>query len=314
MPFSIDTEVAAAIGHLIGPSDIVNAPVGDVMTRRRTVEALLARAMALTPAPDDIVITEFAAFVGPTAIPLRWYTKRDERPQAAVVFLHGGGMMMGSAALYDNYCACCVSASGVGMLSVDYRYAPEFPGLIPVEDCYAALCWLNENAAVLGVSPDRVAVMGDSAGGGLAAGTALLSRDRNGPHLARQILIYPMLDDRTTVPDPALRGLTSWSYADNATGWGALLGPAVGGPDVSPYCAPARAVEVSGLPPAYIDVGELDIFCAESVEYAGRLNAAAVSVELHVRPGVPHGFDVFAPNADITGRAWADRYRVLRSL
>ena len=142
----------------------------------------------------------------------------------------------------------------------------------------------------LRIDPARVAIMGDSAGGGLAAGVALLARDR-GVALARQVLVYPMLDDRTTVPDPELAPFAAWSYDDNYTGWHALLGDAIGTDDVPPSAAPARADDLSGLPPTYIDVGDLDIFRDEDIEYARRIAATGTTVELHVHPGCPHGFD-----------------------
>jgi dienelactone hydrolase len=156
------------------------------------------------------------------------------------------------------------------MLSVEYRYAPEHPGLTPVHDSYVALRWLADHSDELGVDPAGIAVMGDSAGGGIAAGLAVLARDRGGPPIAQRILFYPMLDDRTTVPDPALVPFAGWTYEDNLTGWGALLGGDVGGPDVSPYAAPARLDDCTNLPPTYIEVGELDIFRDECVEFARR--------------------------------------------
>jgi acetyl esterase/lipase len=141
-----------------------------------------------------------------------------------------------------------------------------------------------------------------------------MARDRGGPALARQILVYPMLDDRTTSPDPALLPFLTWTYDDNVTGWGALLGAWARTDDVPAFAAPARALDVSGLPPTYIDVGELDIFRDEDVEYARRLAGSGTSVELHVHPGVPHAFEAYAPQADVSRRARADRVRVLRSL
>jgi len=156
-------------------------------------------------------------------------------------------------------------------------------------------------------------VMGDSAGGGLAAGVALIARDRGVP-LAKQILVFPMLDDRTTVPDPELVDFAGWTYENNEMGWRALLGDAIGGPDVSPYAAPARATDLAGLAPAYLDVGELDIFRDEDVEYCRRLGTAGVSVELHVHPGVAHGFDMTLADAQVTQRALADRCRTLAAL
>ena len=155
--------------------------------------------------------------------------------------------------------------------------------------------------------------MGDSGGGGVAASLAIFARDQGGPAIAKQILIYPMLDDRNTTPDPELVDFTTWTYDDNATGWGALLGDAAGGDDVSPYGAAARLEDFSGLPPAYIEVGELDIFREESVVYAKRLAAAGVSCELHVHPHVPHAFEAIVPSAAISQRSAADRHRVLVS-
>jgi acetyl esterase/lipase len=223
-------------------------------------------------------------------------------------------MIVGNFGLFDAPLSRYVSASGVPMLSVDYRVAPEHPHPVPVEDSYAGLRWLSDHADELGVDPARIAVMGDSAGGGLAAAVALLARDRSGPVVARQILLYPMLDDRNTTPDPEIVPFAGWSYDDNATGWGALLGNAVGGPEVSAYAAPARATDLSGLPAAYIEVGQLDIFRDEDLEYARRLSLAGVPVEFHLYPGVPHEFDAIAFDSDVAQRARAGLIRVLRSL
>ena len=238
----------------------------------------------------------------------------DHAPTAgpAVVYLHGGGMILASVDLYDRLVAGYVAETGVPMLSVDYRLAPEHPHPSPVEDSFAGLRWLVDHAAELGVDPGRVAVMGDSGGGGLAAGVALMARDRN-LALARQVLIYPMLDDRNTTPDPNLAPFAGWSYDDNYTGWHALLGDRIGTDDVPAYAAPARAVDVSGLPPTYVETGELDIFRDESIEYARRIAATGTSIELHVHPGCPHGFDRLG-DIPVVRRAFADRHRVLRSL
>jgi acetyl esterase/lipase len=198
------------------------------------------------------------------------------------------------------------------MLAVDYRLAPEHPHPVPVEDAYLGLRWLHEHAAELGVDPARIAVMGDSAGGGLAAAVALLARDRHGPALARQILVFPMLDDRTA-PDPELAPFATWGYEDNLTAWTALLGEQVGGPGVSPYAAPARAADLAGLPPAYVEVGQLDVFRDEDLAYAQRLSAAGVDVEFHLHPGAPHEFDTYGWDTAVARRALADRHRVLGS-
>jgi acetyl esterase/lipase len=216
--------------------------------------------------------------------------------------------------LYDGLARLYVAESQVPLLLVDYRTAPEFPHPVPVQDCFAALVWLVDHAAELGVDPARVAVMGDSAGGGLAAAVCLMARERGGPAVALQVLVYPMLDDRTTVPDPELAQFATWTYDDNATGWGALLGDGLGGDGVSAYAAPARMTDLSLLPPTYIDVGDLDIFRDEDIAYARRLAAAGVPTELHVHPGCPHAFEGLAPNAAVSRRAIADRVRRLRGL
>jgi acetyl esterase/lipase len=200
------------------------------------------------------------------------------------------------------------------MLVVDYRIAPEHPDPTPVQDCYAALRWLAGNAATLGVGAARIAVMGDSAGGGLAAGVSLLARDRGGPAIAQQLLIYPMLDDRAHPPDSRLLPFLTWTYDDNITGWAALLGERAGTDGVSPYAAPAHATDLTGLPDTYIDVGDLDIFRDEDIAYAQRLADAGVATELHLHPGCPHAFETLARKADVSQRAIADRIRRLRTL
>jgi acetyl esterase/lipase len=247
---------------------------------------------------------------------LSWYqTATAEPPGSAVLYLHGGGFIVPLLPVYDGIMRAYTKATGVPMLIVDYRVAPEHPHPTPVDDCYAALCWLTEHAAELGVDPTRIAVMGESAGGGLAAGVALMARDRSGPTLAQQILIYAMLDDRMGSPDPHLPPeYLVFDYDDNRTGWGALLGSARSSGEVSPYAAPARAVNLSDLPDAYIDVGALDILRDENIDYARRLIRAGVMTELHVLPGLPHGFDLVAPDATATRRAIENRLRRLTNL
>ena len=244
----------------------------------------------------------------------RWYRQPSGESRAAVLYLHGGGMIVGSVPIFDGPVSRYVARTGVPMLSLEYRLAPEHPHPTPVEDAYAGLVWLAGHAAELGIDPGRIAVMGDSAGGGLAAGVAILSRDRKGPAVARQLLIYPMLDDRTTVPDPYIAPFAGWSYDDNATGWNALLGTGHEHREVDPAAAPGRLQDATGLPPAYIEVGQLDVFRDEAIRYALTLSQAGVPVELHLHPGVPHEYDAIAFDADVSRRAQSDRDRVLRSL
>jgi acetyl esterase/lipase len=316
LAFTLDPEVAAALAPMVAAmADVTPPPVGDVESRRPVLEAIMAETAAAQPMPTDVKATDFhATAVDGGDVLLRWYAKDSATLGPAVLYLHGGGMISGSVAIYDGPVSRYVSDSGVSMLAVDYRLAPEHPYPVPVEDCYAGLRWLSEHAAELGVDPARIAVMGDSAGGGLAAAVALLARDRGGPDLAAQILIYPMLDDRNTIPDPEIAPFAVWSYDDNITGWGALLGDAIGAPDVPAYAAPARATDLFDLPACYIEVGQLDIFRDEDLAYAQRLSRAGVNVEFHLRPGVPHEFETYAHTSDVARRSGADRLRSLRGI
>ena len=234
---------------------------------------------------------------------------------AAIYHVHGGGMIMG-----DN-------RSGLGLIlewaaelraavvSVEYRLAPETPHPGPAEDCYAGLAWTAAHAAELNIDPDRIVVFGGSAGGGLAAAVALMARDRGGPALAGQMLMCPMLDDRNDTPSARqMAGLGIWDRTANDTGWTALLGADRGGPDVSPYAAPARAADLSGLPPAFIDVGSAETFRDEDVAYATRIWQAGGVAELHVWPGGFHGFYGMAPQAAISREATQAQRSWLRRL
>lgn len=189
------------------------------------------------------------------------------------------------------------------LVSVEYRLAPEHPDPIPVEDCYAGLLWAADHAAELGADPDRIVLASSSAGGGLAAGTALMARDRGGPQATHQVLPCPMLDDRLlTASSRMLNDEATWDRNENLFGWTALLGERRGGPDVSSYAAPARATDLTHLPKTYLDVGSVDSFRDETLAYAGRLSEAGVVVDLHLWGGGIHGFDTIAPHAEISVR------------
>jgi acetyl esterase/lipase len=316
MAYAYDPQVGAALAAAVEQAggEMPVAERDDWRGLRKLTNAMLATLSGTAPATPDVESTSSLATAADGAsIECRWYAKRGARPGSAVLYAHGGGMVCGDLDLYDPVVSEYVQASGVPFLAVEYRLAPEHPGTTPVEDAVAGLAWLVEHAGELGVDPARIAMMGDSGGGGIAAGAALLARERGFPP-ARQILIYPMLDDRNTTPDEALVPLATWGYDANYTGWHALLGEQVGGQGVSPLAAPARATDLAGLPPAYLEVGELDIFRDETLEYARKLTAAGVPIELHVHPGAPHAFDRLAPDADITRRSAADRRRVLASL
>jgi len=320
MALGIDAQVLAELAPLmeaVGESEPL--AIGDVEGRRIDGHRMFDYvASTWQPVPDVEVGRRTLTTADGTTLALGWYHMPGRRhPGSAALYLHGGGMILGLEHLglvYDLAVREYVATSGVPMLVVDYRIAPEHPHPTPVEDCYAALRWLADNAATLGVDPGRIGVMGDSAGGGLAAGVCLLARDRGGPAIAQQLLIYPMLDDRAQTPDPQLLPYLTWTYDDNVTGWAALVGESAGADGVSPYAAPARATDLTGLPDTYIDVGDLDIFRDEDIMYARHLSDAGVPTELHLHPGCPHAFEALARRADVSRRAIADRIRRLRTL
>ncbi|WP_200936168.1 alpha/beta hydrolase [Marmoricola sp. Leaf446] len=218
-------------------------------------------------------------------------------PRPGVLYAHSGGLMFGDRFSGLDLVLDWVDQLGVVMVTVEYRLAPEHPDPYPREDMYAALTWTADHADELGLRADRLLVAGASAGGGLAAGLALAARDRGGPPLCGQVLDYPMLDDRGTTPSTGqFDGVGVWDRISNETGWDALLGDARGGSDVSPYAAPARASDLTGLPPAFVDVGAAEIFRDEAIAYADALWRAGGDAELHVWSGAFHACDIFAPH------------------
>ena len=221
---------------------------------------------------------------------------KSPAPRPAVLEIHGGGYIIGTADMGDAANRAIVQRLDCVLVSVDYRLAPETPWPGSLNDNYAALCWLAANAEELGIDPARIAISGGSAGGGHAAALALharnvIRRDGEGPAICFQLIDYPMLDDRTCVdPEPhPYAGEFVWTPELNHFGWKALLGTDPGGSGVHETAAPARAQDLSGLPPAFISIGALDLFLDESLEYTRRLARAGVPVELHVIPGAFHG-------------------------
>ena len=213
-------------------------------------------------------------------------------PTAALLWIHGGGYLLGSPEQDDALCRRYVQRLGIVVAAARYRLAPEHPYPIPLEDCYQVLTWL---AGLPGVDADRIAIGGASAGGGLAAALGFLARDRGEVSPVLQVLSYPMLDDRTVGPELDKPGFRLWNTRSNRFGWTSYLGGA--DPAVA---VPARRTDLAGLAPAWLGVGTLDLFCAEDLAYAARLNAAGVECEVHEVPGAFHGFDGLAPKAAVS--------------
>ena len=270
----------------------------------------------LAASTPDRVVKEDRTVPGPAGAPevaVRVYRPHEvQSVLPGLLWIHGGGYVMGTIDLDDARIQEVVEQVGCVAVSVEYRLAPEFPFPSGLDDCYAALQWMVDNADELGLDRSRVAVGGASAGGGLAAAVALVARDRGEIDLAFQLLIYPMLDDRQVVR-AATRTTDApvWRCEDNRNGWRAYLGCDPGAVDVSPYAAPARATDLTGLPPTYVTVGELDLFLEENIDYAQRLLGAGVSTELHVIPGAFHGFDALVPDSAVAALLAAERVRVL---
>ena len=220
------------------------------------------------------------------------YERPDRpRPSGALLWIHGGGYVLGDTAMEDTWCAKVARELNVLVVSVDYRLAPENPFPAPLDDCHAALSWLVELSRTLGVDRDRIAVGGESAGGGLAAALVQRAHD-DGLPMCFQLLVYPMLDDRTVTRAEARGDWTLvWSPPSNRYGWASYLGRDPGGTETRPYAVPARREDLSGLPPAWIGVGTVDLFHNEDVTYARRLRQAGVAVDLYEVVGMFHAAD-----------------------
>jgi acetyl esterase/lipase len=290
------------------------AGISDVTERRAKFAELMAAGGAAEQTGIRIE-TEDLQIPGPAGAPkvtVRVYRPADQSgPLPALLYIHGGGMVIGSHETEDPITRRLAAEVNCVAVSVDYRLAPEHRHPAAVEDCFAALQWMTGNASSLALDAGRISVYGGSAGGLLAAATALLARDRGGPQPAFQMLLYPMLDDRCHTPScREIQDIGIWDGWAHREAYEALLGSDLA---ADAYAAPARAGDLSGLPPAYIDVGELDALRDESIEYASRLMGAGVPTELHVYPGAYHGWEIFGPDAEVSVRVIKDRVRALRS-
>lgn len=275
--------------HIIGPRSL---PI------MRSLSAVTGRGR--NPAPSDVEVITLGSGAG-----VRLFRPAGATaPGPALLWIHGGGYVIGTAQQDDRVCRRFSSKLGVTVASVEYRLAPEHPYPAPLEDCYSALAWLADLPAV---DRNRVAIAGASAGGGLAAALALLARDRGEVHPVFQVLAYPMLDDRSSAT-PASPNHRLWSTRSNHFGWSAYLG------DADPRVAvPARRDDLAGLPPAWIGVGTHDLFHDEDLAYAGRLIDAGVPCHVEVVPGAFHGFDAVAAKAPVSRRFFESQCESLRA-
>jgi acetyl esterase/lipase len=278
----------------------------------------LAQLAEVLPAYEPVhpVDVRDTAVPGPSDapdVPVRVYAPADRAAAVpGLLYIHGGGFVMGDLDTFDAHLLRVVDELGIVIVSVDYRLAPEHPFPAPVEDCYAALNWVAAKADELGIDPARLGVAGESAGGGLAAAVALLARDRGGPALCFQYLGIPELDDR--LDTPSMRAYTDtpvWNRPNAVYSWTSYLGAEPGGDGVSPYAAPSRAGDLTGLPPAFVTTCQFDPLRDEGIDYARRLAHAGVQAELRHYPGTFHGSGL-VETAEVSRRMFADELDALR--
>jgi acetyl esterase/lipase len=309
MKYDFDPEIAPLVAAM------PQFEATDVAEARELFAAFIATQAPYEP-PIALAIADVVVpgLDGGPVVPVRVYTPADrsDDPLPGTLYLHGGGFSVGNLDSEHSAAARVAAEAKTVVVSVDYRLAPEHPFPAGLDDCYAALVWSAAHTDQLGVDPDRLAVRGASAGGGLAAAVALLARDRHGPALCFQSLAIPELDDRLETPSMIeFVDTPMWNRGRAEQSWKQYLGTEPGGPDVSAYAAPARAGDLSGLPAAYISVCEFDPLRDEGMLYALRLTQAGVHTELHLYPGTFHGSTQFA-DADISRRMQADDIGALR--
>ncbi|KAL4902109.1 Alpha/Beta hydrolase protein [Aspergillus multicolor] len=327
MPLTYDPEFLSAVGPLLSARAAAAKPAPhDIPALRTILAAALEVPAAAAPAHPDIEETHFSGpsydghMVDIYRVARKPLSNTEPAIGPAIVHAHGGGLIFGSAKqLTRLHHHAIVAETDVPVYTVEYRLAPEHVFPAGVEDVYAALKWVQEQGEAIGVDCARIGIQGESAGGNLAAAVALMARDRGlSPPLAKQILVYPMLYDRTVLEDDEKDphgSMRIWSFTNNLTGWSAYLGGRenVGLATTSKYAVPAREIDLRGLPSTYIDVGGLDIFRDENVKYAVGLAAADVDVEFHLYPGIPHLWDGVAPGIEVSKRALANRKAAILS-
>lgn len=303
----IDPEVRAGLDAYLeatGPRGL--ASIGDVAARRARYGELTALRRRASQILTAVEVTDVCApgNAGDPPARLRVYRPKSVLPGGACLYyIHGGGMVLGSADSTDLIAEPLTMRLDCVTVAVDYRLAPENPHPAPVDDCYAGLQWIWSNAKRLQVDRQRIVIYGASAGGGLAAATTLMARDQEGPQIAYQLLANPMLDDRNeSASSHQIRDLGAWDRDENIEAWKLLLDDHAGAKDISAYAAPARAESLAGLPPTFIDVGDLDVLRDEGVEFATRLMQSGVPVDLRVYAGAVHGSEFWAPESALAKR------------
>jgi len=303
----LDPDVAEAFVTKVG------LDLTDLEAARGTLLASAAerRPPELSP---NVTITDHQApgLPGEPDVRVRLYQHKERAgAQPGLLWIHGGGHVLGEVEQDDPTAVHFVEEVGCTVASVDWRRSPEHPFPTAMNDCYAALAWVHNNAGDLNIDPRRVAIGGASSGGGSAAGLALMARDKGEYPICHQSLNYPMLDDRNVTPSShAIVHPRVWNRETNALAWQFYRGDE--SDDVSPYAAPSRATDLSGLPPAFVGVGDMDLFLDENIEYAQRLLQAGVPTELHVYAGGNHAFNGLAAESSLAKRYDRDRDDMLR--
>ena len=311
----VDPELMAGLQAFAAMSGDGGLDLEDIAATRTAGAAMLEAMKAQMPAVPGVGVEDLRVpgADGAPAVAVRIYRPEVAGELPVLLWIHGGGYVIGSIDQDDLLAKQMALAAQCAVVSVEYRLAPEHPFPAPLEDCYAALQWIHRNARELRFDAARIGVGGASAGGGLAAGLALLARDRGDIALAFQLLIYPMIDDCNIAPaDAASPDTLMWTRRNNRIGWAAYLGREPGAADIPVHAAPFRATDLCGLPPTYIAVGELDLFVLENLDYGRRLLQAGVPTQLHVYPGAFHGFDAIAPQAAVSQRFAADRDQAVK--
>ncbi|KAL4803086.1 Alpha/Beta hydrolase protein [Aspergillus unguis] len=296
----VDREIAS-LSEQLGPAP----PPSDSqsLNELRDISKQLSSRDAVMTDPNlvvsDVVIPGPRGEITLSVITSSRTNKDAKRP--GVYYIHGGGMVAGDRFMNIDMVLESVTKLDAVIVTVEYRLAPEHPHPAPVEDCYAGLTWVGQNLERLNIDADRLMIFGISAGGGLAAGTVLMARDRGRPKLCAQLISCPMLDYRNdTLSSHSFADGLIWNRAKNLFGWKSLLGERMESGEVSIYASPALASDLSNLPPAYLDVGSNEVFRDEDLAYVQKLWQCGVPAEVHVWPGVPHGFEMFFPTASIT--------------